>query len=173
MFPLKENINPTHPRAFMYHSPKCYSELSALRQTRRHFPIKLIPSRAFNEALPRAELHPLDILSRYTFLSLLLEPTTHCHWPVPSLSSLTATGHLGTGLLYKPRSFVLGSLSLMMEAVRTSETSVDNYFTRQYIPGIPGISLKGLWKTTRNLSYDSRSVDWDWTWYLLNTEQDR
>jgi hypothetical protein len=24
--------------------------------------------------------------------------------------------------------------SLMMEAVRTSETSVDNYFTRQYIP---------------------------------------
>jgi hypothetical protein len=26
------------------------------------------------------------------------------------------------------------SSSLMMEAVRTSETSVDNYFTRQYIP---------------------------------------
>jgi len=25
-------------------------------------------------------------------------------------------------------------LSLMMEAARTSETSVDNYFTRQYIP---------------------------------------
>jgi hypothetical protein len=24
--------------------------------------------------------------------------------------------------------------SLMMEAVRTSETSVDNHFTRQYIP---------------------------------------
>jgi hypothetical protein len=24
--------------------------------------------------------------------------------------------------------------SLMMEATRTSETSVDNYFTRQYIP---------------------------------------
>jgi hypothetical protein len=24
--------------------------------------------------------------------------------------------------------------SLMMEAARTSETSVDNYFTRQYIP---------------------------------------
>jgi hypothetical protein len=58
----------------------------------------------------RAELHPLDILSRYTSLSLLLEPTTHCHWPVPSRSSLTATGHLGTGLLYKPRSFVFGSL---------------------------------------------------------------
>jgi hypothetical protein len=33
-----------------------------LRQTRRHFPITLIPSRAFNEALLRAELHPLDIL---------------------------------------------------------------------------------------------------------------
>jgi hypothetical protein len=25
-------------------------------------------------------------------------------------------------------------ISLMMEAVRTSETSVDNHFTRQYIP---------------------------------------
>jgi hypothetical protein len=25
-------------------------------------------------------------------------------------------------------------VSLMMEAVRTSETSVDNHFTRQYIP---------------------------------------
>jgi hypothetical protein len=25
-------------------------------------------------------------------------------------------------------------MSLMMEAARTSETSVDNYFTRQYIP---------------------------------------
>jgi hypothetical protein len=30
--------------------------------------------------------------------------------------------------------FALGSLSLMIEAVRTSETSVDNHFTRQYIP---------------------------------------
>jgi hypothetical protein len=27
-----------------------------------------------------------------------------------------------------------GISSLMMEAARTSETSVDNYFTRQYIP---------------------------------------
>jgi hypothetical protein len=80
----------------------------ALHQTRRHFPITLIPSRAFNEALPRAELHPLDILSRNTSLSLLLEPTTHCHYHRPSLASLTTTGHLGTGLLYKPQSF--GSL---------------------------------------------------------------
>jgi hypothetical protein len=28
----------------------------------------------------------------------------------------------------------LCEISLMMEAVRTSETSVDNHFTRQYIP---------------------------------------
>jgi hypothetical protein len=28
----------------------------------------------------------------------------------------------------------LKNRSLMMEAARTSETSVDNYFTRQYIP---------------------------------------
>jgi hypothetical protein len=27
------------------------------------------------------------------------------------------------------------AITLMMEAVSTSETSVDNYFTRQYIPG--------------------------------------
>jgi hypothetical protein len=32
-----------------------------------------------------------------------------------------------------PRGSTVGS-SLMMEAVRTSETSVHNYFTRQYIP---------------------------------------
>jgi hypothetical protein len=38
-------------------------------------------------------------------LSLLLEPPAHCHWPVPSLSSLTTTGHHGTGHLHKPRSF--------------------------------------------------------------------
>jgi hypothetical protein len=29
---------------------------------------------------------------------------------------------------------VLPCIALMMEAARTSETSVDNYFTRQYIP---------------------------------------
>jgi hypothetical protein len=28
----------------------------------------------------------------------------------------------------------LSLLALMLEAARTSETSVDNYFTRQYIP---------------------------------------
>jgi hypothetical protein len=40
-----------------------------------------------------------------------------------------------TGLLYNRDPFALCSLiALMMEAARTSETSVDNYFTRQYIP---------------------------------------
>jgi hypothetical protein len=78
---------------------------TALCQTSRHFPITLIPSRAFNEALPRTKLHPLHLLSPYTSLSLLLEPPAHCHWPVYSLSSLTTTGHPGTGHLYKPRSF--------------------------------------------------------------------
>jgi hypothetical protein len=51
--------------------------------------------RLIKQVLPRAELHPPDILSRYTSLSFLLETTTHCHWPVPSLSSLTTTGHQG------------------------------------------------------------------------------
>jgi hypothetical protein len=36
--------------------------------------------------------------------------------------------------LKKGNWFQSSELSLMMEAVRTSETSVDNYFTRQYIP---------------------------------------
>jgi hypothetical protein len=31
--------------------------------------------------------------------------------------------------------FIISAIiALMMEAARTSETSVDNYFTRQYIP---------------------------------------
>jgi hypothetical protein len=30
--------------------------------------------------------------------------------------------------------FIRAVIALMMEAARTSETSVDNYFTRQYIP---------------------------------------
>jgi hypothetical protein len=53
---------------------------------------------AFYEALSRAKLHPLHNLSRYTALSLslLLPPSAHSHWPVPSLSYLTTTGHLDT-----------------------------------------------------------------------------
>jgi hypothetical protein len=31
-------------------------------------------------------------------------------------------------------SIITAIIALMMEAARTSETSVDNYFTRQYIP---------------------------------------
>jgi hypothetical protein len=30
--------------------------------------------------------------------------------------------------------FIIRAISLMMEAAPTSETSVNNYFTRQYIP---------------------------------------
>jgi len=33
-----------------------------------------------------------------------------------------------------PCKMIVDRRSLMMEAVRTSETSVDNHFTRQYIP---------------------------------------
>jgi hypothetical protein len=33
-----------------------------------------------------------------------------------------------------PSKMIVDRLSLMLEAVRTSETSVDNHFTRQYIP---------------------------------------
>jgi hypothetical protein len=34
----------------------------------------------------------------------------------------------------RPVSIISVIIAMMMEAVRTSETSVDNYFTRQYIP---------------------------------------
>jgi hypothetical protein len=54
---------------------------------------------------------------------------------IPSPSSPTTTDHLITRHLYKPRSFCRSAYSsLMMEAVRTSETSVDNHFTWQYNP---------------------------------------
>jgi hypothetical protein len=56
--------------------------------------------------------------------------------PIPTLSSLIPDWSTqSTGLLYNLDPIALGSLiALMMEAARTSETSVDNYFTRQYNP---------------------------------------
>jgi hypothetical protein len=60
------------------------------------------------EALLRAELHPLYIILPHSFF--YFEPPTHCHWPFPSLSFLTPTGHPGPGLLYNRDPFVLGSL---------------------------------------------------------------
>jgi hypothetical protein len=45
---------------------------------------------------------------------------------------ISVTSGLSDGLSVKYR--FLPYSSLMMEAARTSETSVDNYFTRQYIP---------------------------------------
>jgi hypothetical protein len=47
-------------------------KMIVLRLTHRHFPTTLIPSWSFNEALSRAKLHPLHILSGYISLSLLL-----------------------------------------------------------------------------------------------------
>jgi hypothetical protein len=47
------------------------------------------------------------------------------------LASLKRRGHtkdLGT------EGRLMAIIALMMEAARTSETSVDNYFTRKYIP---------------------------------------
>jgi hypothetical protein len=98
------------------------------------FPANFVAIPTFYEALSRAKLHPLHILCRYTSLSST-STTAHCHWPVPSLSSPTTTDHLVTRHLYKRRSFCRSAYSsLMMEAVRTSEMSVDNHFTRQYNP---------------------------------------
>jgi hypothetical protein len=69
---------------------------------------------ASTEALLRAELHPLDIILPHSHaipLSFLyFEPPTHCHWLLPSLSSLTPTGYPDPGLLYNCDPFTLGSL---------------------------------------------------------------
>jgi hypothetical protein len=96
-------------------------------------PDHIDPSRAFNEALPRAELHPLHILSRYTSLFYFNHPPTAIgRFPAYRLSPRLATSALDTYI--NPDPSCLAHSSLMMEAVRTSETSVDNHFTRQYIP---------------------------------------
>jgi hypothetical protein len=42
---------------------------------------------------------------------------------------------------------------MMMEAARTSETSVDNYFTRQYIPGDNSERCLSLLKTWINYGH--------------------
>jgi hypothetical protein len=39
-------------------------------------------------------------------------------------------------------------IALMMEAARTYETSVDNYFTRQYIPEDKSELFSGQWSPT-------------------------
>jgi hypothetical protein len=45
----------------------------------------------------------------------------------------------------KPSASAFFDSSLMMEAVRTSETSVDNYFTRQYNPDDNSEHQKGFY----------------------------
>jgi hypothetical protein len=57
----------------------------------------LIPSRSFNEALSRAKLHPLHILSRYSSLSLFYlnqPPTAIGRFPAYRLSPRLATSAL-------------------------------------------------------------------------------
>jgi hypothetical protein len=88
--PLKHIESPPH-RSNWYICPS--QDNSVLRQTRCHFPITLIPSRSFNEALSRAKLHPLHILSLSLSLYYLNQPPT-------AIGRFPAYGHL-----YKPRSF--------------------------------------------------------------------
>jgi hypothetical protein len=78
---------------------------SVLRLTRRHFPTTLIPSRSFNEALSRAKLYPLHILSRYTSLSLFYfnhPPTAIGRFPAYRLSPRLATSALDTYINLDP-----------------------------------------------------------------------
>jgi hypothetical protein len=106
--PLKHVESPPH-RSSWYICPS--QDNSVLRQTRHHFPITLIPSRSFNEALSRAKLHPLHILSRYTSLSSTWTnclPTAIGRFPVYRLSPRLATPALDTYINFNP--FVLGLL---------------------------------------------------------------
>jgi hypothetical protein len=48
--------------------------------------------------------------------------------------SLIATGVLSIAVWWVVRAASIIRAVMMMEAARISETSVDNYFTRQYIP---------------------------------------
>jgi hypothetical protein len=79
---------------------------------------------------PAPDIYPIS-LSRYT--SLFYPPAIGS---IPSLSFLIPDWSTqSTGLLYNRDPFALGTfIALMMEATRTSETSVDNYFTQPYIP---------------------------------------
>jgi hypothetical protein len=50
--------------------------------------------------------------------------------------------------------------SLMMEAARTSETSVDNYFTRQYIPEDNSEQERfRYWKLISNAKYTKKETE--------------
>jgi hypothetical protein len=90
---------------------------------RRMFVVILI----FNEDLPRATLLHLSRSSLSTTRPLPLARSqpivSHHHWPPRHSTPI------------KPRTFCRSAYSsLTMEAARTSETSVDNHFTRQYNP---------------------------------------
>jgi hypothetical protein len=89
----------------------------------RHFVVILF----FNEDLPRAKFLHLSLSSTSTTRPLPLARSqpivSHHHWPPRHSTPI------------KPRTFCPSAYSsLMMEAARTSETSVENHFTRQYNP---------------------------------------
>jgi hypothetical protein len=105
---LKHVESPPH-RSSWYICPS--QDNTVLRQTHRHFPITLIPSRSFSESVPRAKLHPLHILSRYTSLSLFYlkhSPTAIGRFLAYCLSPRLATQALDTYINLDP--FVLGLL---------------------------------------------------------------
>jgi hypothetical protein len=62
------------------------------------------------------------------FQSWVSTPLFVFHWVATHMPLFSHGGE------YEVQICLLGCTALMMEAARTSETSVDNYFTRQYIP---------------------------------------
>jgi hypothetical protein len=83
-----------------------------------------------------AELHPLDIILPHShalsFFYLNQPPIAIGRFLAYRLSPRLATQALDSYITSILSCYAHSSL--MMEAVRTSETSVDNHFTRQYIP---------------------------------------
>jgi hypothetical protein len=60
--------------------------------------------------------------------------------------------------------------SLMMEAIRTSETSVDNHFTRQYIPEDNSVR-SGVYLTVLT-QYFPRKTDWNFNENIRPLDRD-
>jgi hypothetical protein len=109
--PLK-HVETARPRSSCFICPSQDNSSPPLDPSSLPDHIGTIP--ASIKALLRAELHPLDIFLPHSHAIPLsfsyFEPPTHSHWPFPSLSSLTPTGHPGPGLLYNRDPFALGSL---------------------------------------------------------------
>jgi hypothetical protein len=104
---------------------------SALRLTRRHFPTTLIPVRSSTRLFQGLScIHFTSSVDIPLYIYFHHPPSAIGPFPTYRLPPPLTTSSLDTYITW---SFCRSAYSsLMMEAVRTSETSVDNHSTRQY-----------------------------------------